>query len=89
RGTEAVRAIDWCIVGGESGHGARPFNIQWARDLRDQCKAAGVPFFFKQAGAHAHCGDGGYPLALTDKKGGDPSEWPEDLRVREFPAVVG
>lgn len=40
--------IDWVICGGESGPGKRPFNLDWARDLRDQCREAGVPFFFKQ-----------------------------------------
>lgn len=40
--------IDWLICGCESGHNARPMNIDWARDLRDQCVAAGVPFFLKQ-----------------------------------------
>jgi protein gp37 len=44
--------IDWVIVGGESGHGARPMRLEWAREVRDQCVAAGVPFFFKQWGAH-------------------------------------
>lgn len=44
-------AIDWVICGGESGHGARPMHPVWARSLRDQCEAAGVPFFFKQWGA--------------------------------------
>lgn len=43
---------DWVICGGESGHGARPFNLAWARSLRDQCRAAGVPFFMKQAGSN-------------------------------------
>jgi len=47
---QTMRGIDWVIVGGESGPKARPMNPQWARDLRDQCKAAGVPFFFKQWG---------------------------------------
>ena len=42
--------ISWVIVGGESGHGARPMNPNWARSVRDQCVAAGVPFFFKQWG---------------------------------------
>ncbi len=42
--------IDWVIVGGESGHQARPMHPNWARGIRDQCKAAGVPFFFKQWG---------------------------------------
>jgi protein gp37 len=44
--------IDWVIVGGESGPGSRPMHPDWARALRDQCLAAGVPFFFKQWGAY-------------------------------------
>lgn len=44
-------SLDWVIVGGESGHGARPMHPDWARSIRDQCTAAGVPFFFKQWGA--------------------------------------
>lgn len=46
----AHRGIDWVIVGGESGPGARPMHPEWARSLRDQCVAAGVPFHFKQRG---------------------------------------
>lgn len=42
--------MDWIIVGGESGPGARPMDPDWVRDIRDQCVAAGVPFFFKQWG---------------------------------------
>lgn len=45
-------ALDWIIAGGESGKGARPIHPDWARSLRDQCAAAGTPFFFKQWGAH-------------------------------------
>lgn len=45
--------IDWVICGGESGPHARPMHPQWARDLRDQCAAAGVPFMFKQWGEYA------------------------------------
>ncbi|WP_321574909.1 phage Gp37/Gp68 family protein [Burkholderia sp. BE17] len=45
--------IDWVIVGGESGPGARPMQPEWARDLRDQCTAYGVPFLFKQWGEWA------------------------------------
>lgn len=44
--------LDWVVVGGESGPGARPMHPQWARSLRDQCAAAGVPYFFKQWGEH-------------------------------------
>jgi protein gp37 len=42
--------IDWVIVGGESGHQARPMNAAWARNVKRQCAAAGVAFFFKQWG---------------------------------------
>lgn len=45
-----LTGIHWVIVGGESGPGARPMEADWARDLRDQCVAARVPFFFKQWG---------------------------------------
>jgi len=47
-------SLDWVIVGGESGPGARPMHPDWARSLRDQCQAAGVSYFFKQWGAWAH-----------------------------------
>lgn len=40
--------VDWVIQGGESGHRKRPFNLEWAYTLKDQCNAAGVPYFFKQ-----------------------------------------
>lgn len=46
-------AIDWVVAGGESGDGARPMHPDWARSLRDQCQAAGVPYFFKQWGEWA------------------------------------
>lgn len=44
--------IHWVIVGGESGHNARPMHPEWARSIRDQCQAASVPFFFKQWGEY-------------------------------------
>ena len=55
--------FDWVICGGESGSNARPMSIQWARELRDQCAAAAVPFFFKQWGewAPARCRSSGEP----------------------------
>ena len=59
-----VAPIDWVIVGGESGPGARPMHPSWAEELRDQCTAAGVPFFFKQWGAH-----GPYPREIGDQTG--------------------
>lgn len=49
--------LDWVICGGESGKGARPMHYHWARDLRDQCAKAEVPFFFKQWGKHIHALD--------------------------------
>lgn len=47
---EFINAIDWVIVGGESGPGARPMHPKWVRGIRDQCQAAAIPFFFKQWG---------------------------------------
>lgn len=48
--TLPLDGIDWVIVGGESGPGARPMRLEWAREVRDQCLAAEVPFFLKQLG---------------------------------------
>ena len=45
-----LRGIGWVILGGESGPGARPLHVDWVRSVRDQCVAAGVPFYFKQWG---------------------------------------
>ena len=45
--------LDWVVVGGESGPGYRPMNPEWARSIRDQCKAAGIPFFMKQMAGKA------------------------------------
>jgi protein gp37 len=45
-----LSGISWIIVGGESGRGARPMSPEWVRSIRDQCRAARVPFFFKQWG---------------------------------------
>lgn len=53
QGQYSVPRIDWVICGGESGPGARPMHPAWARSLRDQCAAAGVPFLFKQWGCWA------------------------------------
>jgi protein gp37 len=75
--------LDWIIIGGESGPRARPMQIEWADSIVAQCRNAGVACFVKQLGA-APLSDG-YPLYLRSSKGGDPDEWPESLRVREFP----
>jgi protein gp37 len=62
------RGIDWVVAGGESGPGARPMHPDWARSLRDQCAAAGVPFFFKQWGNWAPCLDSGGHVASDQEK---------------------
>lgn len=77
-------SIDWVIVGGESGHHARLFDVAWARLIVSQCREAGTAVFVKQLGARP--GADGVEQRLRDKKGGDMSEWPADLRVRESPA---
>jgi protein gp37 len=82
--------LDWVIVGGESGPRARPMDLAWARSLVEQCRAAGVAPFVKQLGKRFTDGrpmdEVGYtPGALREPHGRDMSEWPEDLRIREFP----
>jgi protein gp37 len=74
--------ISWVVVGGESGSGARPMRPEWVHSLRDECAEAEVPFFFKQAGAVL-----AREWGCSDRKGGDPDEWPE-IFPREYPAVV-
>ena len=80
-----LTGVDWVIVGGESGPDARPFDIAWARSLRDLCQAAGVAFFMKQLGSRPF--DGARECPCADGHGGDPGEWPEDLRVQAFPFI--
>lgn len=83
--------LDWVIVGGESGSKARTYDMGWAAAIIRQCKDAGVAVFHKQVGSNAvfGCGDdlGGYPFNGEHRSGADPAEWPEDLRVQEFPNV--
>lgn len=85
-------ALNWVIVGGESGPGARPFDLAWARSLRNQCQHVGASFFMKQMGRNPIDSEipwdsvDGKGHLLLDPKGGNPEEWPQDLRVREFPA---
>ena len=83
------RRIHWVIVGGESGKGARPMHPDWARAIRDQCVAAGVPFFFKQWGEWApspeiglpyHFGDGDHAFRVGKRTAGrvlDGRTWDE------------
>jgi protein gp37 len=91
-----VGGIDFCwtprkmvhqiIVGGESGPGARRFNVKWARDTIQQCLEGQVACFVKQLGTDPIFDADEAQLVLRDKKGGWISEWPSDIRVREWPA---
>lgn len=77
-----LTGIDWVIAGGESGARARPMAADWVRSLRDQCAAADVAFFLKQTGV---------VLARQwglSGKGHNIDEFPEDLRVRQYPAAA-
>jgi protein gp37 len=80
-GRQNLKHIDWVIVGGESGKNARKLELNWVRAIQDECFDLGVKYFFKQAGSNVW--DGGRQLKLRDRKGGDLSELPEDLRIRE------
>jgi protein gp37 len=71
-GTGQGTEIGWMIVGCESGPGRRPMKLEWAVDLVEQCKAAGVPVFVKA-------------IEIDGKVSHSPAEWPEELRVREYP----
>lgn len=78
--------LDWVIVGGESGPGARPCNVEWIRSIVQQCKNAGVACFVKQLGENVkEKSPDAFVWLMQDKKGGDPAEWPEDIRVRQYP----
>ncbi len=101
-----VKRIDWVIIGGESGPGARPFFLEWAWNIVIECQAERVAQFVKQLGAkpettnlnswdlpeHVQAwgpsrltGAAGATLKFADKKAGDWAEWPDALKVREFP----
>jgi protein gp37 len=83
--TRGLPTLSWIIVGGESGRGARLVDEAGARSLVEQCRAAAVPVFVKQLGSVWARESKHWPHG--DSKGGDPEEWPEDLRVREMPEV--
>ena len=63
---------DWIIIGCESGPQRRPMNLEWAESIVEQCRGAGVACFVKQ-------------LPIDGRVSHDPAEWPEPLRVRQFP----
>lgn len=79
--------IDWGVVGGESGRRARVCNAAHITDVVVQFKRAGKPIFVKQLGARPLWATG-EAMPLVDSKGGDPAEWPEFLRVREWPEAA-
>lgn len=84
--------LSWVVVGGESGPGARPFNLEWARCVAYQCRTADTPVFVKQLGTNPVVtqrnpafGERDAPFVTTDRKGAVMAEWPEDLRAQEYP----
>ena len=74
-----LTGIDWVIIGGESGRGARPMELAWVRDIIAKARDAGAAVFVKQLGSV-------WARGMADPKGGDPEAWPADLRIREMPA---
>lgn len=80
-------SMDWIIVGGESGHESglyryRPCNIEWIEDIVEFGQAMQIPVFVKQLGTHLS-----KQLKMSDRHGGNIDEFPEHLRIREFPKV--
>ncbi|MDQ2096743.1 MAG: DUF5131 family protein [Tychonema bourrellyi B0820] len=84
--------INWVIVGGESGSKARPCHLDWIRSIVQQCRESNIPVFVKQLGSNCVesvpymegiCSH--HQIKTSDRKGGDIYEFPEDLRIREFP----
>lgn len=78
--------IDWVIVGGESGNDTgkyryRPCQLEWIESIIDQCQAYNIPVFVKQLGTHL-----AKQMRLRDRNGGNIDEFPEHLKIREFPA---
>jgi protein gp37 len=87
-GMANLGAIDWVIVGGESGAGARHMETEWAADLVQQCQGARRAVFVKQLGsvwARDTAWGGKTVAGHGDTKGGNPDYWPAHLRVREYP----
>jgi protein gp37 len=73
--------LQWVIVGGESGPGARPLEVDWVLDVHERSTAAGAKFFLKQLGS-VWARDNGYR-----GKAHDMDEWPEELRMRDMPVA--
>lgn len=82
-----LTGIDWLIIGGESGKGARPLELSWVRDLIGRARDAGTAVFVKQLGTvwARDTWVGGVPAARSDAKGGRLELWPRDVQIREYP----
>ena len=78
-----LNGINWVIVGGESGPGARPMLEDWVSQIRDQCNVVSVPLFVKQMG-----GSWAQVNKAKSKKGGNMSEWRTDLQIRDYPLSI-
>lgn len=94
----ALKQLDWAVIGGESGIGARSMELGWALDSLEQCESEGVPALMKQLGSKPTWADPSWKgeadeaprvrVHLGDKKGGDWDEWPDPkLRVRNYPKL--
>jgi protein gp37 len=75
--------FNWVIVGGESGPKARTMDIEWARDIVEQCQASNTAVYVKQVGSRPVFE--GEPYPVSHPKGGNIDEWPEELKIREYP----
>jgi protein gp37 len=88
-GWSAVPGLDWIIVGGESGPRARPFVVEWAKEILRASQAALVPVFVKQIGDNPRTASdvgGTFPFTAS-KKGKDMDEWPPSIRLRQMPRI--
>lgn len=89
-----LTGIQWVIVGGESGGQARPFEIEWARSIKGQCRKVSARFFFKQLGRRPT--ENGIPFAISERKptgerdisGVLPENFPADLRIQQWPKLA-
>lgn len=77
---EPLRPLDWVVVGGESGKGARPMQEEWLAEVIEACRAMQVPVFVKQMGTAL-----ARRMGLKGKGGKSMLDWPPELRVREWP----
>lgn len=83
--TKWLSKLNWIIQGGESGNGAIPFELDWARSLIKQCRSHGVPYFLKQLGAIVQ--SKGKVIDFEDGHAGDWTEWSKSIRVRQMPCL--